>query len=905
MRGRRAVVATFAACLLGAAPSSATTIPVTTETDDVAVNGTCSLREATQAANGDTAVDACPAGAGGDTIDVPPGFYLLAIRGQGEDASARGDLDLIGDVTVRGAAPATTVISGGGIDRVAESLSGTVTLEHLTVTGGRAGDGSDGDDDEGAVGTGAGAGGNATGAGAGAGTGGGGLFNRGGATLALVDVVVSANRAGSGGTGGRAAAGDGGPTAGAGGNAVGGEGANGGGGGGILNNTGTLTLTDSVVIGNTAGDGGTGGSAEGGDGGSSTSGGAGGGATGGDGGQGGSGGGIASFGGSVMITRSLIHGNSAGGGGDGGFARGGAGGLAFTNTAGTAGGGSGGAASRGGLGGGIAGISAQVSIVDSTLRGNRAGPGGTGGGATGGLGGNADGGGASAGDGGDVFSGNGAPGGRGGAVLAQVSGSLTVERSTFEANHAGRGGSGGSAVGGNGGAGSGAGANGGDGGDGSGGLGAPGGNGGALAGEAPLAPSLVNTTFTDNAAGRGGDGGAGTGGSAGVATGGGGASGTPGAASGGNGGAAGSGGAAALTAGSLRHSTLAANSASAGGGAAGAATATAPATGIPGSPGPPSGSGGAVDGTATFENTIAASNQPTGCAGTITNGGNNISFPEPSCTGTNADPLLGPLADNGGPTRTMAPGIGSPARDAVPASGANCEATDQRGITRPRGSGCDIGAYETAPPDATTGAASGVTETAATLNGSVNPNLRATTVRFEFGPTDAYGSATADQDAGAGSAPQTVSATLTGLSPSTTIHYRVIASNADGTTAGGDQTFTTQPAALAPAFEGTVLQAQNVRVRKGIARVRARCPATAVGACAGRLTLKPRGKRRVGRKAFSIRAGTNARVPVKLSKRARRQLRRRGRINTVATARSHDDRNAPDVTTTARVTLRR
>jgi REP element-mobilizing transposase RayT len=57
-----------------------------------------------------------------------------------------------------------------------------------------------------------------------------------------------------------------------------------------------------------------------------------------------------------------------------------------------------------------------------------------------------------------------------------------------------------------------------------------------------------------------------------------------------------------------------------------------------------------------------------------------------------ADPLLDPLTDNGGATPTMALGAGSPAIDA--GSDANCPATDQRGLTRPEGSHCDIGAYE-------------------------------------------------------------------------------------------------------------------------------------------------------------------------------------------------------------------
>jgi hypothetical protein len=67
---------------------------------------------------------------------------------------------------------------------------------------------------------------------------------------------------------------------------------------------------------------------------------------------------------------------------------------------------------------------------------------------------------------------------------------------------------------------------------------------------------------------------------------------------------------------------------------------------------------------------------------------------------------LGPLASNGGPTQTHALNAGSVAIDAgdpgVPGSGATaCETTDQRGITRPQGPGCDIGAFEVvvgAPP---------------------------------------------------------------------------------------------------------------------------------------------------------------------------------------------------------------
>jgi hypothetical protein len=56
------------------------------------------------------------------------------------------------------------------------------------------------------------------------------------------------------------------------------------------------------------------------------------------------------------------------------------------------------------------------------------------------------------------------------------------------------------------------------------------------------------------------------------------------------------------------------------------------------------------------------------------------------------DPLLGELADNGGPTLTHALLAGSPAIDA--GDDAECPAADQRGAPRPSGGSCDIGAYE-------------------------------------------------------------------------------------------------------------------------------------------------------------------------------------------------------------------
>ena len=57
---------------------------------------------------------------------------------------------------------------------------------------------------------------------------------------------------------------------------------------------------------------------------------------------------------------------------------------------------------------------------------------------------------------------------------------------------------------------------------------------------------------------------------------------------------------------------------------------------------------------------------------------------------------LGALADNGGPTQTEAPGATSPLIDAISAEVAGCSGADQRGVTRPQGGACDIGAVEQA-----------------------------------------------------------------------------------------------------------------------------------------------------------------------------------------------------------------
>jgi hypothetical protein len=114
----------------------------------------------------------------------------------------------------------------------------------------------------------------------------------------------------------------------------------------------------------------------------------------------------------------------------------------------------------------------------------------------------------------------------------------------------------------------------------------------------------------------------------------------------------------------------------------------------------------------TLLNTIVAGNDSAGftspfqdqCSTQLTNGGGVLEFPanNPACVGGSrivADPRLGPLAANGGFSPSHLLQAGSPGIDA----GACAIATDQRGVARPQGAACDLGAVEVgAPPPPST-----------------------------------------------------------------------------------------------------------------------------------------------------------------------------------------------------------
>ena len=107
--------------------------------------------------------------------------------------------------------------------------------------------------------------------------------------------------------------------------------------------------------------------------------------------------------------------------------------------------------------------------------------------------------------------------------------------------------------------------------------------------------------------------------------------------------------------------------------------------------------------------------------------------------------------------------------------------------------GVTVGTRIGGPPQATTNAASNIDFTQATLNGGVNPSGVETEYHFEYGTTTSYGesSPVPNGNAGKGTSQVSVSAAAKRLEPGTTYHYRLVASNAGGTSYGSDRTFHT------------------------------------------------------------------------------------------------------------------
>ncbi len=160
----------------------------------------------------------------------------------------------------------------------------------------------------------------------------------------------------------------------------------------------------------------------------------------------------------------------------------------------------------------------------------------------------------------------------------------------------------------------------------------------------------------------------------------------------------------------------------------------------------------------------------------------------------------GTTAGYGTQTAATSAGAGAaPVAVGVPVSGLTPRTTYHFRVVATNAAGTTTGpdaTFSTPPPAPALGAASAdaVDHASAVLSADVTPNDLATTYHFEYGTTAAYGAQTTDGSAGGGPAPVAVHATLGGLTPETTYHFRVVATNASGTTTGADATFTTASA---------------------------------------------------------------------------------------------------------------
>ena len=216
-------------------------------------------------------------------------------------------------------------------------------------------------------------------------------------------------------------------------------------------------------------------------------------------------------------------------------------------------------------------------------------------------------------------------------------------------------------------------------------------------------------------------------------------------------------------------------------------------------------------GTFTVTNSILSNAGPNCALGSIHSGGYNV-VSDVSCgfSGTDltsTDPNIAALAQNGGPTATHALNPGSPAIDRIPSAG-GCNGsgvtTDQRGVPRPSGSGCDVGAYEVGVlpnvPDAPTAvvATAGNAQASVTFAAPANNGGSAITgyavTSHPAGGTDSNAGSTATTH------------TVIGLSNGTPYNFTVTASNiiGTGTPSAASNTVTPSSAPSAPVLVSAV-----------------------------------------------------------------------------------------------------
>jgi hypothetical protein len=142
------------------------------------------------------------------------------------------------------------------------------------------------------------------------------------------------------------------------------------------------------------------------------------------------------------------------------------------------------------------------------------------------------------------------------------------------------------------------------------------------------------------------------------------------------------------------------------------------------------------------------------------------------------------------------------------------------------------------PDTPITGGPSGVSSSAATVSGAVNPEGAAVIDSFQYGTTTAYGKVAGGQSTGVSNGSVPFAAALTGLPAGTTIHYRAVAVSDFGTFVGADQVLTTAPNPPGPGAGALIghAKASSVKVSGSSVSVRLSCTGPAGAIC--RLTLK-------------------------------------------------------------------